>query len=306
MPLLLAPTFAQVPPPIAGGEATADWPAVVALLAYSASAGYDNFCSGTLIGPREVLTCAHCVLRMREYLDGGADAYVIFGPDVWSGKEDFRGVDAWRSHEGYTGDTQTDVEADTDIGVLHLDTPVTNVEPVEMNAAPVDDTWVGVELDFVGYGRTAYETNDAGYKRHTTMPIAEVGETWVANEVPGQNICSGDSGSAALRTFEDGVTRIVGVPEAAFWRDGQDPCATGGGWSLRVDARKELVESWVAEMAADAQPPDTDTGAGEPDDDEEVAAGCGCAAGPLELGGTWVAIAMAAASARRGRGRISA
>lgn len=277
---VLALASASAPPPIGGGTPTADWPAVVAVVASSASNGYDIFCSGTLIAPRAVLTCAHCAIRMQEYLDGGDQAYVVFGGDVWDGKTGFAAVSALRWNEAYldAADAWEACDAGSDIGLLWLDEPVTGVAPIEVNAEPVTDAWVGLELDYVGYGRTRKDTEDAGTKRHAAMPVSAVAEMWIENDgsASGQNVCSADSGSAALRTFDDGVTRLVGVPAGLFWTVGEEPCEEGYGRSIRADTQLARVASWTAELEA-AEEVTLGDSAADPAPSMDEATGCGCA-----------------------------
>ncbi len=265
---------------IVGGEPTADWPAVVALYAYSNTQGSDAFCSGTLIAPDAVLTAAHCVDRLREHTDGGSNVYVVFGTDVRGGSDGFAQVVDAVQHPDWVPGSEHDEEAGSDVAVLKLDAAV-DVAPMPLNEAPVDDAWLGLELDVVGWGRTAEEAGDAGTKRHVAVPVTGYADWYVqlGEAGSGRNACYGDSGGAVLRTFDDGVTRLVGVSTLLWWHAGaEDACVDGWGWHLRVDARRDFVDEALATLAAPAE--DTghtgETGAA-PGPGEEAPA-CGCAA----------------------------
>lgn len=260
-------------PIIVGGEETADYPAVVGLYAANAGAAGDFFCSGTLVAPDAVVTCAHCVDRLREYEAGEDEVSVLFGTKARGGIDSFAHVIEAVQHPDWVAGQEVDEQGGTDIAVLRLDRSVPDVEPMPVFEGPVDESWVGIELDFVGWGATTAEQLDGGVKRHVAIPVSGVDDLFVHHGEAGSglNTCFGDSGGTVLRTFDDGVTRLVAVP-SVIWRHTNDAdiCTDGWGWDLRVDVRRSFIEDTRALWAA--EPDDTDdTDAGE------APAGCGCA-----------------------------
>ncbi|MFH1808077.1 MAG: S1 family peptidase [Pseudomonadota bacterium] len=180
-------------PRIIGGDAYAGLPAVGALT-------YDGapFCSGTLIAPRLVLTAAHC-------LENDAPWLIRFaiGPSAWEPEAEL-GVVELEPHPDYDPDT-----LEADVGLVHLARDA-RVPPLPL-LQRMDSSWIGVELQFVGYGMDApYSPERVGIKREVRMPIERVAPLEIEFGGYDANICNGDSGAPAL--YEDsGQVQVVGV-----------------------------------------------------------------------------------------------
>ncbi|MFZ5551267.1 MAG: serine protease [Pseudomonadota bacterium] len=128
---------------VVGGKPAKDgrWPFMVALVDAGTSDNYNaQFCGASLIGPRDVLTAAHCV--------SGAQPQQI---QVLVGTQDLneggRRVDVTRitSHPKYNSRT-----SDSDIAVLRLSEAVNDIEPVEYI------TSLDGESKFAPTGRTSF------------------------------------------------------------------------------------------------------------------------------------------------------
>jgi hypothetical protein len=296
MVVLLA-VVALARPAITGGVETADFPAVVGLYASQGGFAGDNFCSGTLVEPDAVVTCAHCVDRLREYEEGNYDVFVLVGTAAAGGIDTFAKVREAVQDPGWVPGSEVDTEDGTDLAVLRLEEPVAGVEPIPLNEDPVDDSWLGTDLTYVGWGATTEAQTDGGLKRTVTIPVTSYDALWITHgeAFSGLNTCFGDSGGAVLRTGDDGVLRLVGIP-AVIWAhdETQDICVDGWGWDLRVDARRDFVRDTLA--AWDVPPTDTAAPPADPAESPAEPAGCGCGRSGGSSG--WVGVVAALLLAR--------
>lgn len=200
---------------ITNGTLTTEYPAVGYL---SAKENKDGYCSATLIGPRTVLTAAHCVHGEKS----GWFANDFIG-ESWS---------EVRSHPNY------DKNSDYDIALVILDSSVDNVTPARLGKASVS---AGDPLTLIGYG---YSNNDTSTWRPNEKYVGEntvssVDPLWFAYKGHSNN-CSGDSGGPAFTG-----DALVGVHA---WGDGNKACSATTGWDVRVD----IYIDWLIDNAADS------------------------------------------------------
>jgi hypothetical protein len=125
-----------------------------------------------------------------------------------------------------------------------------------------------LSLDYIGFGITDDNLDNGGKKRTAQMPIIswDSGIVYAYDEV--SNLCSGDSGGAAMRIEPDGEMTLVGVNSFVFGVSGSDPCDGGASGATRVDTHLDWIEDEVPLDEVDYSEPVPEP---EPDPNEETA-----------------------------------
>ncbi|MBI5479341.1 MAG: trypsin-like serine protease [Deltaproteobacteria bacterium] len=185
--------------PIIGGEIDESHPAVVALTVFGGS----EFCSGTVIAPRAVLTAAHCIA-------GGYDpaAILVFFGTTVGGEGTLRRITAATYHPDFSTDSQGYVYNDVAVLTLEEDAPVT---PMAWQRTPLADP-SGKTVTFVGYGVTDARTQSGNDTRRTVDGVvSSLTDNYVhfdGNGVSGT--CQGDSGGPTFLD-QNGVETVIAV-----------------------------------------------------------------------------------------------
>ncbi len=203
--------------PIVGGQTTSAFPAVGAL-----TRNGQMHCTGTVIGPRLVVTAAHCVSGFT-----ASSMRFVLGSKL-SAPTATIGVASIKAHPNYDPNQITN-----DIGIVTLssDAPVTPMKIMDAMGA----SWAGKTLTFVGFGVSNGNTQTGdGTKRFVDMAIQSVGATQFQYAVPGKNTCNGDSGGPAFANV-NGEMLVAGVTSYG------DASCTQYGVDTRVDAFKSFV-----------------------------------------------------------------
>ncbi|MEM9860475.1 MAG: trypsin-like serine protease [Myxococcota bacterium] len=171
-----------------------DW----AVAVVNSSLAGTGLCTGTIIGPRVVLTAKHCVYAQND--DGSwraapaSNFSVIVGNNLTEagGVVEIKSVREWRSTPGIY--TDRDLEDGRDIAVIIVNEPFEGIAPRRVGRTiPAR----GTAATIVGFGRNNPRTSDSGIKYigNTTILGANAlltqagGESWT---------CQGDSGGPLL------------------------------------------------------------------------------------------------------------
>ena len=203
--------------PIVGGQTTNAFPAVGALTRFGST-----HCTGTVVGPRTVVTAAHCLHGV-----SASSLKFVLGGKV-SAPTATIGVASVKAHPSYD-----DATIANDIGVVTLATDAP-VAPMKM-VTSMNGSWIGKELVFVGYGvSNGVNQTGAGTKRYVRMPIEGVTSTQFEYGLPGKNTCNGDSGGPAFAEI-NGETLLAGVTSYG------DATCKQYGVDTRVDAYKSFI-----------------------------------------------------------------
>jgi len=209
---------------IIGGTVTAGDPAVVALVV-GFNGRYSSYCTGSLVGPKTVLTAAHCI-----YAQGRNAPYSVAFGTYASNPTSVVRVVSQIAHPRYSGQSN-------DFGLLELERAVTNVPLLRMNDAPMVSSLLGVGVRHSGFGVTDGTSQaGGGTKREVTTPLRRIESASFESGGMGKQTCQGDSGGPGFMTFPgDTSERLVGVVSY-----GDQSCQQFG-----VDMRVDTVLPWI-------------------------------------------------------------
>jgi secreted trypsin-like serine protease len=201
-----------------------------------------NFCTGSLIAPRLVLTVAHCVQAGADYkiVEQGAD-----------GKPQLLNVRTVAIHPGFNMQAMQAHRATADVALLQLEIPLKgkSTVPVGSPQIPIQVgsrfTIAGIGVTIRGDGKSGGVTRVAGLVatgQPGTLQIRLVDP--VTNGIrDGIGACTGDSGGPVFEDRPNGAV-IVGV---ISWSTGPNGSAGCGG--LTGVTPLTLYRDWILQTA---------------------------------------------------------
>jgi secreted trypsin-like serine protease len=240
-PLLAAMTLLSAAPAqaiVGGGAASTDG---VARSVVTIVGSRGNFCTGSLIAPKIVLTAAHCV-------QPGAEYRIV---DNSSGQPALQTVRAVAIHPGFKMDAMLAHRATADVALLQLELPAKAKAPAALGMPNIPIA-VGSRFTIAGIGVTVRGDGKSGGTIRLAGLVAsgKPGTLQIRLVDPvgqgtrdGLGACTGDSGAPVFEDKPDGPA-IVGV---VSWSTGPNGSAGCGGMTGVTPLT--LYRDWLLQTA---------------------------------------------------------
>ncbi|WNM31112.1 serine protease [Streptomyces sp. Li-HN-5-11] len=237
--LLTAPSAVAAPEPVVGGTTTttAAYPFVMQITDSSGN----QFCGGTLVAARKVVTAAHCVVG-----ESAGSVRVVGGRTYLNGTDGTVGkVSRIWIHPDYTDATSGD-----DVAVLTLSASMPYTAAKYVSSTDTGVYTAGTTARILGWGTTSESGGSSNQLRTATVPIvsdAGCGTSYGSDFVASDMVCAGySSGGVDTCQGDSGGPLLIGGVLAGItsWGNG---CAEAGhpGVYTRLTTFSSLVTAQV-------------------------------------------------------------
>ncbi|KUN04664.1 serine protease [Streptomyces yokosukanensis] len=237
--LLASPTASAAPQPIVGGTTTttAEYPFVVQIT----DASGNQFCGGTLVAAKKVVTAAHCMAG-----ESSGNVRVVGGRTFLNGSDGT----VSKVSKIWVNPDYTDATNGNDVAVLTLSTAMPYTPASYVSSSQTGVYTAGTTARILGWGTTSENGSSSNQLRTATVPVVadtscktSYGSDFVQSDMVcaglttgGVDTCQGDSGGPLLI---GGV--LAGITS---WGEG---CAEAGypGVYTRLTTFSDLVTAQV-------------------------------------------------------------
>ncbi|MEU6596469.1 S1 family peptidase [Streptomyces flaveolus] len=237
--LLASPTASAAPQPIVGGTTTTT--TAYPFMMQITDASQNQFCGGTLVAPKKVVTAAHCmvgettssvrVVGGRTYLNG-SNGTVSRVSRIWINPD-------------YTDATNGD-----DVAVLTLSTSMPYTTAKYVSSSQTSVYAAGTTARILGWGTTSESGSSSNQLRTATVPIvsdSSCRSSYGSDFVQSDMVCAGyTSGGVDTCQGDSGGPLLIGGALAGItsWGEG---CAEAGypGVYTRLTTFSDLVTAQV-------------------------------------------------------------
>lgn len=188
-------------------------PSVGAILLDFDGPGALQWCTGTLISPRVLLTAGHCTQGLDRYRVPVDVVRVSFALNFWSDPASWRTVDGWVTHPEFRWGPTSDPH---DLGVIVLARPETSLVPASLAPMGYLDGLAargqirGAPFAVVGYGQNEHGVV-TGYRQIARSIGLSLHSAWLyLSQNPHRDAggtCEGDSGGPTFHS--DGGSEVL-------------------------------------------------------------------------------------------------